>query len=833
MEENEKKKKSRGWVKDAAIIFLAVLLVLTFFSNTILNRSLPEVATVYVQEGTITNKVRVSGTVSARENYDVTIDQTRKVQSVQVRVGDEVTVGDVLFTLQPGDSDELEQAEKTLKDMERNLRQAENDYQIWLLSLTDSDAYELDEAISDAREALQDARDAQKEAEISDADRAEYEAELAELEGKIAQLEGKIDAQQAAVDAKQAAVDAFGDGVLREIELQRRQLQDEKDAKVLVVREKQAAVEEKQAVVEAKKAVVNEKQTAVDEATKKLNEAIETRNRYSAQDPSFAPVSSAWDTVKEATSANDAAKEDLDVQKLIYGSDYDIMVQEATFMEYDYQVYAIEKDTELRYRQDNNLKKDDELTEEQQAELDSLTEHEVIVTLGERSSYEPQSLNTYMAVAATMYPDAPMTKAYQIISRAQATADSAKEDLDRAQARYDEAYGNYYEQVAEDSTYYRYNREVQSAQTEVDKAKGPVEEAQKAVDEAQKAVEEAQKAVSEAQKAVDQVDQSLEDLRNRENRINNEELHDENEALTEEKTKLSQLEADKSEAEQKAEKLKSEMKERENTYKNATQTVRDRQRSLDKAIRNLENNQKSDSIQQIRDSFDRQKKLDDLEEQRLNIEEQEAKIEELSGSDGGTEVKANVSGKVQSLNVSAGHKAEAQQVLAVIEVPDLGYSMNNISVTNEQARRLKVGDSATVSNFYWGSQTVATLASIQTDPQNPQGSKLLNFDVTGDVTVGSTLTVSIGERNANYDMVVPNSAVRSDTNGSFVLMITAKNSPLGNRYFASRVNVEVIASDDQYSAISGAIEAYDSVITTASRNAPISSGDQVRLADSN
>ena len=37
--------KNREWVKNAAIVFLAVLLVLTFFSNTIMNRSLPEVAT--------------------------------------------------------------------------------------------------------------------------------------------------------------------------------------------------------------------------------------------------------------------------------------------------------------------------------------------------------------------------------------------------------------------------------------------------------------------------------------------------------------------------------------------------------------------------------------------------------------------------------------------------------------------------------------------------------------------------------------------------------------------------------------------------------------------
>ena len=36
--------RKREWVKTAAIIFLAVLLVLTFFAKTIMNASLPEVA---------------------------------------------------------------------------------------------------------------------------------------------------------------------------------------------------------------------------------------------------------------------------------------------------------------------------------------------------------------------------------------------------------------------------------------------------------------------------------------------------------------------------------------------------------------------------------------------------------------------------------------------------------------------------------------------------------------------------------------------------------------------------------------------------------------------
>ena len=56
------KVKNRDWVKNAALVFLSVLLVLTFFSNTIMNRSLPEVATQNVTSGSIVARVRGTGT---------------------------------------------------------------------------------------------------------------------------------------------------------------------------------------------------------------------------------------------------------------------------------------------------------------------------------------------------------------------------------------------------------------------------------------------------------------------------------------------------------------------------------------------------------------------------------------------------------------------------------------------------------------------------------------------------------------------------------------------------------------------------------------------------
>ena len=63
---NEEKKINRkDWIKNAAIVFLSVMLVLTFFSNTILNYSLPEVATVMIEPGSVTSRIRGTGTLTS------------------------------------------------------------------------------------------------------------------------------------------------------------------------------------------------------------------------------------------------------------------------------------------------------------------------------------------------------------------------------------------------------------------------------------------------------------------------------------------------------------------------------------------------------------------------------------------------------------------------------------------------------------------------------------------------------------------------------------------------------------------------------------------------
>lgn len=233
-------------------------------------------------------------------------------------------------------------------------------------------------------------------------------------------------------------------------------------------------------------------------------------------------------------------------------------------------------------------------------------------------------------------------------------------------------------------------------------------------------------------------------------------------------------------------------------------------------------------------------KLDNLELSKManEIAKLEAKLEELSGGEKdaegnvtGGQIVSEVNGVVKEINVTAGNNTDPATAVMTIEVPDRGYTVS-MNVTNEQAQKVTIGDTAEISTGYWGSSGLSgKLVGIRNNTSAGQsGGKQLVFDVTGsDITSGTQVSVSIGQRSQNYDTIVPNSALRSDSNGSFVLVIVAKSSPLGNRFVATRVDVTELAKDDVNTAVSGGLSAYDMVLTTATK--PVEDGMLVRLPD--
>mgnify|MGYP000616991762 CR=1 FL=1 len=261
----------------------------------------------------------------------------------------------------------------------------------------------------------------------------------------------------------------------------------------------------------------------------------------------------------------------------------------------------------------------------------------------------------------------------------------------------------------------------------------------------------------------------------------------------------------------------------------AAQAVSDQQEYVDKlASASTLAEQVKSAKQALEDKIFEQGLADgsalDLEAAKKAIEEQKVKIEKLTQNADEVEVKAKVGGTVSAINVTAGNNAGAETPLMTLNLTDRGYTVK-ISVTNEQAKKVKVGDTAELVNF-WGGDAVATLDQI-TNSQS-SGNRTLVFTLTGDIQAGQNITLSIGQKSSNYDALIPLSGLREDSNGKFVYVLQSKNSPLGSRYIATRVTVQELARDDKSAAVSG-ISQGDFIITTS--NKPVEAGKQVRLAD--
>ena len=657
-------KLKRGWVKNAAIVFLSIMLVLTFFSNTILNRSLPEVAARYVESGTINAKIRGSGTVTAGESYDVVLEQTRKVESVYVHVGDFVNTGDVLFLLSNSDSEELKQAQKALDSM----RLA---YEKTLLSMDEADYAQENRNIQKAKEAL-----------------AEAQAEL--LKNTVTTDE-ILNAQLAVRDAEK------------------------------VQKELNAALADTEEYLAEASAEYNALEAKIEGWEEQLEVLEETIDEYKKQIKSLKNGSGDLeDELAESQKDLKKAKESYASLRITYGADYDALKEAAEQIaagsDVIYQMAAIVKDREATDPQKIAYEKLQPVLNQVNTLEDKVAEYEALVD-GQASVQEQ-------------------------IDKLDDACDDAEDELDALEDDLDDAY----------DTLNDLEREVEGA-------------------EFQKAFQEEQ--VELQADTVAQLEEQYNDL-----------------------------------------------KTKQNDYESAKDRVESCQDTLDDLTFALAEQKKADgklaASQQL-----------DLDNALKEIQEQETLVAELQAESVGAEVTANVSGQISSLNVTAGRDAVAGDTLAVIEVVDRGYTVK-LPVTNEQSQKVRIGDKADVTNYYWGEQLDVTLTSIITDPSNPGQGKLLVFTLNGDVSSGQNVTLSVGERSANFDAVIPNSALRTDTNGTFVLVLTVKHSPLGNRYIATRVDVNVLAQDDTTAAVSG-LSMGDYVITTSSK--PLEAGMQVNMVE--
>lgn len=670
MNENSNATKRREWVKNAAIIFLSVMLVLTFFSNTIMNYSLPEVATDYVQRGTITAKVRGTGNIEATDPYNVSIGESRLISGVAVKAGDEVKKGDVLFYLEDEESTELADAQKELNTL--------------------------------------------------------------------------MLAYQVAV-----ITESMGVGTVNNIESDNTQPLSQKQQKL------QAAI----AAQEAAQAEYDSATLQVAEINKELgyidNTVVDTSGEKNAVSNAQKDANNAGKAVAEAQADAARATENVTIAK------NDVTTKETELANAQ---AAVENMQDLKSKIDNFAN-------------DKAAAEQLIIDLGVELEGHKQDFADWEA----SHPDAgPVDKEEQKgpIKKTEEDIEIAKKTLQDLESAYPgvvEAYNA----AGGDAALAQLISDAALKENEVAQAKQAVIDAENKVAEANKNVADKTNEQSNKNAAVTNAQQALTD---KENSLN---------------TTVSKANA-------------------ANRLLEAQDRQTRAQTALDKAKEDMAEVQKG-LLAEI-----------NLESQDEAIQLQLDKIKKLEEKSVGATIDAPVDGIVTTLSKVAGEKTQPDEELAVIQVAGKGFTLA-FSATAEQAKKLSVGDMAEVQNAWYYEDVKATLTSIKPDPNDPAQKKLLTFNVEGDVQAGQSLSLAVGQKSAEYELVVPNSAVREDNNGKFILIVESKSSPLGNRYVATRIDVEVLASDDTHTAVSAGLYGYEYVITTATK--PVEAGKQVRLTD--
>lgn len=649
---NENVSKRRDWIKNVAIIFLAVMLVLTFFSNTIMNYSLPEVATQYVQSGTITAKIRGTGNVEATDPYNVMVKESRVISSVAVKQGDTVEKDQVLYYLEDAESDELKKAEDELEDLELT-------YMKGLFGGTVSP-----EIINKVASGNTDS--------------------FASYQAKVTDMQNRLDNAKKRVDECQKALD--------DVTLQN--TINDNNAKVSTIPDKLAEDQAKTDLENAKEAFELRKNEKIADIEKQI---AEVENQIS------------------------------DLKILIANADKTIGTDTAAGT-----TDALQgKISDAQNRMNSKLN--------------------ALNNTGIGQSFSAEGAYAWSK-----------TVDWNLLNSDQQLA------LQDFLAAYTD-YRNYTNAIGEVSTMTSNEEQLKEKENELASLNNKKLEVNAIIVSSNESVQDAQNRLDQATRNITEITSAYE------------------QSSVAYQNKIANAEA---------------------ALKNA------------QAVYELLKQEQTDLAADINAELDLSKASKDIAQKKEEI----AKLKEKSM---GSAIKAPVAGTVTSLAYVAGETTKPEEAAAVIQVEGKGFTLS-FSVTNEQAKKVQVGDVADLQNAWYYEDAKAVLSAIKQDPESAGQKKLLVFDVTGSsIQAGQSLSLSVGQRSAEYELVVPNSAIREDSNGKFILIVESKSGPISNRYIATRVDVEVLASDDNNTAISAGLYGYEYVITTSTK--PVEAGKQVRL----
>ncbi len=777
MENNAKNK--RDIIKNILILFLAAMLILTFFSNTIMNRSLPEVSTQYTQYKQISDRIRASATVTANQDYKIVADATREIAEVYIRRGDRIERGQVILSLVENESSALVEAEQALAQLMIQRQQMVIDN--------------------------------------SGSSKEDYAYEISLKKNEIADIKAEIESQKALEASINEKVN---------------------------VENMSEDVYEKQ--LEAYDAQTEAMQESLDETNEKLDEITGKMQRYESTydtlDEIKAELESSRSVFEGANAVYLEAKAAYDVKK----AEIDKLEDEIELLEKDNEEYdeLIAESTKIKNELEEELSEIDQNNSTVTSlEMELAKARSELYSINREYNYFKEMKNAKSELdrieASPDATDAEKAEAERLYNEAKSTYDDITGGVTRTEGQYLDLIDTLELAVLEAEANYddatTTNKSASSYKNKIDDYKRHI-----AYNEGKK--NDNTKKITEIKKQIADLEENMVDLTESKNEAEAEKNGAEKELESGESkleyaTLRDQADEIRADIKQKNKELDTKKKEIEKFKSNYAKLIENGERAkelrtkLTQAEREFTLLEEKQSIAELNAPYSEQIKALQLQNMDKSISQKQKEIERIKTQLVSNEMTSPVSGTVTSVSYTAGEEFAAGETIATVAISEKGYTME-IPLTNEQSQRIKIGDRAELQNYYYGVKPEIVVSAFKNDPSNPGRGKIAVLSVTGeDITAGQNLNITLGDRAKSYDKVVPNSAVREDSNGKFVLIVESKSTPLGNRYIARRVDVTVVASDETSSALSGELLGGEFVITTAS--SPISDGMQVRLADKN
>ena len=763
----KKYQKRKDRIKYIAIIFLVIMYLHTFFSNTIMNYSLAEVETAFAESGTLTTKIRGEGFVEAREPVNVSSKNEREILKVLVKDGDKVKKGQALFVLAGESSaDALRQAKSDLMTLN-------HDYAKSLLEIAvpeyATNSLEIKYAKKDLQNAIKSVEDAKKENNKKKEKYAELKKKADNAKKKMLNKADEVSAN--AYKISQAGLE------LESLEAEKAELSGENSTNI---QELDAAVTA--AKRETEDAEDKVKQYEDSRTSKTIEEELKTkRKELEDLQKSLATLKTELNEAETPGSPDDKIttlnRSIRDCKAEISTLNSKVDQANTEIAELNYLYYSSSDEMKEQYWQQLSSAKQDYISltkqvDDKKRELDDLEKDLETAKKNAETSSDKKIKQLKNDIAGKEKDITELKKEISSLEKEKSSSDNRESQL-------------------------------ASAKTELYAAQKKLKDAQRQLEDAQNAVK------NENSTKIKSVEDKIKTLKNRKLKLENQKTKLENSY-----TQLqSAYETVKAEAD-------SYQKADENVIDTLNQAVQEKRKALETLYINLAK-EKSD------DSLKRQVATLDNEQKAKSIQLKKNEIARLKKKRKNVVIRAKLAGTISDLTAKTGENATPGNSLLNIQPSGNGYQIS-IPVTMEQSKLVKRGDNATVLNM-WDDDIKVILANIKTDPQNPNAGKTLVFNVSGsNIQNGTSLSISVGERKANYDYIVPTSAIREDSDGKFVLIIQEKPSPVGNRYIAKKEEVQVLAQNETQSAISAGFDSYANVITTASK--AVEKGDYVRLA---